>query len=149
MSVSTKVVDTLVLQIIRYAAQLVYFTGLTALIPLLPLFLHPTEVVNARAAFEFAIIMIFFSFALVLFVTRSKKKALLSLGLMTLFPGMLAVLFAYVGERRLVIFLSQFGKATPLVQNYINTYVPKTWFLAGIYIMLGCALVWLSEQLRK
>lgn len=148
MTLQKKVTHFVASRIIVYIGEVLYFAGLTALIPLLPLFLAPKEFLAARYAFVFALVFIFASFLGIYFFTKSKKTALRALGLTTLIPGLLAVVFAYIGERRMVIFLSKFGEITPLVEHWINTYVPKAWLLAGIYIILGVALVYWSEKAR-
>ncbi len=130
-------------------AKIFYFAGLTALIPLIPLLLSPSQLVEAKYAFGFAIGLIFVGFLLVYWFSHSNKLALRSLGLMTLIPGLLAVLFSYMGPRRQANLLRSFGEASPFLEEWIRTYVPKAWLLAGIYIIIGVILIWLSERVRK
>lgn len=148
MRVRKKVTHFVASRIVVYIGEVLYFSGLTALIPLLPLLFAPKELFVARYILGLALALIVASFLVIYFFTKSKKIALRALGLTTLIPGLLAVLFAYVGERRMVIFLSKFGEITPLVEHWINTYVPKAWLLAGIYIIVGVALVYWSEKAR-
>ena len=146
MTLKKKITRTIKAQILKLVAQIVYFTGLTALIPLVPLFLSPTEFIRAKYAVIAALIFIALSFILILWATHSKKQAFFTLGLMTLLPGLLAVLFAYVGERRMIIFVSKLGHVTPFVQHWVDAYIPKTWLLAGIYIIIGVVFVWISQD---
>ncbi len=133
-------------QIVKYIAQLFYFTGLTALIPLIPLLLSPHQLIQAKYAFGFALGFIIFGFLLVYWFSASKKIALRVLGMTTLFPGLLAVFFSFAGPRRMAVFLRMLGDASPYLEEWISTYIPKAWLLAGIYIIWGVFLIWLSEK---
>ncbi|HLF54727.1 MAG TPA: hypothetical protein VI612_03330 [Candidatus Nanoarchaeia archaeon] len=136
-------------QLVKYIAQLFYFTGLTALIPLLPLLLSPYQLIQAKYAFGFALGFIVLGFFLVYWFSASKKVALRVLGMTTLFPGLVAVIFSFTGPRRMAIFLRMLGDASPYLEEWIKTYIPKAWLLAGIYIIVGVALIWLSEQAKN
>lgn len=149
MQVKKKVAHFVAYQIVRYIAQFLYFAGLTALIPLLPLVFFPHELAAAKSLLLLSLVLIIGGFLIIYIFTKSKKHALRALGFTTLVPGLLAVIFAYIGERRMTIFLSDLGKMTPLVETYISTYVPKAWLLAGIYIIVGVALIWWGEQVRQ
>jgi len=149
MKVQKKVTHFVSLQLVSWIAGAIYFAGLTALIPIVPLVLSPIQFVNAQRAFAVALAFIVFSFALVYLVSRSKKIALRTLGMVTLVPGLIAVFFSYSGERRMTEMVRWFGEASPLFEKYIETHVPKAWLLAGIYIILGVLLIWLSEKSRK
>jgi len=149
MSIRKRVERAIKFEIARLIAQFSYFAGLTALIPLIPLLLSPQQLVEAKYAFGFAMGMIFLGFFLVFWFARSAKVAFNVLGLTTLVPGLLAVLFSYMGPRRMVNLLRSFGEASPFLEKWIETYVPKAWLLAGIYIILGVFLVWISEKLKK
>jgi hypothetical protein len=148
MQLRKRVAGLIIFEIIKIIAQVFYFAGLTALIPLVPLLLSPQQLIGARYAFGVAFGFIFVGFLVVYWFSASKKIAFRSLGLMTLIPGLLAVLFSYIGPRRMAIVLRWFGEASPLLETWIESYVPKAWLLAGIYIILGTALVWLSEKVK-
>jgi len=137
------------LQIIEYIARFFYFAGLTALIPLTPLLLFPQKLVEAKVAFGIALTLIFIGFFIVYIVSHSKKVALRSLGLMTLIPGLLAVFFIYSGPRRITKLLNMFGEASPFLEKWITTYMPKGWLLASVYIILGCYLIWISYRVKR
>jgi hypothetical protein len=144
-----KVVKVVKFQFIKFIAQIFYFAGLTALIPLLPLVMSPERLVQAKTAFGFALGAIFFGFLLVYWFSHSKKVALNTLGLMTLIPGMLAVFFNFSGPRRMAVFLEYFGNYSPYLERWLESYVPKAWLLAGIYITVGVILVYWSEKVKK
>ena len=149
MKLEKQVKELVVFQAISIIARLFYFFGLTALIPLLPLVLTPNQLVDARYAFGIALGSIILGFALVFYFSKTRKIALRVLGLFTLIPGLLAVIVSFAGPRRMGEFLSMFGKISPLLQKYIDSYVPKAWLIAGIYIILGVALIWFGEKARK
>lgn len=149
MRVKKRVERFVKVQIARYVGGLVYFAGLTALLPLLPLLLRPERVVAAKLAFFIALGLIFSGFLVVYLLTESRKAALRTLGFTTLVPGLIAVLFSYLGPRRTSIFLDRFGMLSPFVDEWVSEYVPTAWFLAGIYIILGVAFIWLSEKSRR
>ena len=142
-----KVVKHVKLQVVSYLAQVLYITGLTSLIPIVPLVFTNLSYINY--AFAFALLLIVLSFMVVFLVTKSKKDAFYTLGFMTLFPGLLAVFFAYTGARRMALFIGYFKELSPFVQDWINHYVPNTWLLSGIYILIGVGLIWISQSLRK
>lgn len=144
-----KVKEFVGFQIITWIAKLFYFAGLTALIPLMPLVLSPEKFVQARYAFGLALGSIVVGYVLIFLFSRSRKIALHSMGFFTLIPGLLAVFFAYLGPRRMGEFLSSFGKVSPLLQEWIDAYVPKAWLLAGIYIIVGVIFIWIGEKAKK
>lgn len=132
--------------IVRLIARVIYFAGLTALIPLIPLvFSHGIP----RVAFWTAVGFVAAGFLLVYWFSGSRKLAWRTLGVMTLVPGLIAVVMLFLGPRRAALVYNKLGLVSPLVQQYIEAYVPHVWFLAGIYIILGVVMVWLSDVARK
>ncbi len=148
MKAHKKVARFVGIQIVKWVAELFYLAGLTALIPLLPLVLSPLKFIQAKQAFVIALALIIVSFILVYAASQSKKVALRALGLFTLIPGLLAVFFSYAGQRRMAEMMGWFGQESPLFENYIETHVPKAWLLAGLYIIVGVALIWISEKVN-
>jgi hypothetical protein len=149
MKLGKKVKYFVLFEAVRSIARIFYIAGLTALIPLVPLLLSPHELFGAKYAFGIALGLIFLGFLIVYWFTDSKKVALSALGWMTLVPGMLAVIFSFMGTRRMANFLAGFGKASPLLEGWVETYVPKAWLLAGVYIIIGVGLIYWSEKVRK
>lgn len=147
--VQKRVVKFVEYRAVVFIARLLYIAGLTALIPLLPLVFVPDRLIEAKLALGFSIGLITVSFFTIFWFTHSKKESLRALGLMTLVPGGLALLFAYGGERALVNIIANLGPITPLVEDWLRNYVPKSWLLAGVYIMLGSALMYVGERVRK
>ena len=149
MRIATRVERVVKFEAAKLIAQFFYFTGLTLLIPLVPLLLSPHELVNAKYAFGLAVFLIVFGFFVVYLFSHSRRTALRVLGMTTLIPGLLAVFFSYAGARRQALFLSWFGEVTPLLERWLETHMPTTWLLAGVYIILGVILIWLSEKGRR
>jgi hypothetical protein len=149
MKVQKRIAEFVGFQVVKVFAQVFYFAGLTALIPLVPLLFSPDQLVGAKYAFGFALGFIFVSFVLVYWFSESKRIAFASLGYMTLVPGLLAVVFSFMGPRRMAEFLRRFGEASPYLENWIESYVPNAWLLAGIYIIVGVGFIWISQKVRK
>jgi len=145
--IKRKVWEFAVYEVITTIAKLVYFAGLALLIPLIPLVFSPFDLIGAKNTLGISIILIAVSFAIIYIFTKSKKVALRALGFMTLVPGFLAVIFSFLGPMRKAELLGHFSKA-PFVKEWVQEYVPNAWILAGLYIILGCALWYWSENIR-
>jgi len=143
-----KVAKHIQYQAIKFLAKLLYITGLTFLIPLVPIVFSESGLASARYVFAIALALVIASFFAIYVFTRSKRVAFAELGYITLIPGLLAVIFAYIGPRRIALLVSFFRELSPLIQEWINNSIPKSWFLSGIYIILGVFLIWLSEQVN-
>jgi len=132
-------------QVVKFISGFVYMTGLTALIPLLPLVFYPEKLIGAKIALFTAVVMIFLGFLAVYWFSGSKRTALRSLGYMTLLPGFLGVLLLY-SPRHMARLLHMFGVVSVFIEEYVQFYVPKAWLLAGVYMILGVVLIWLSYR---
>lgn len=146
MSIQKQVITYAKFEVIKWIARLFYVAGLTSLIPLAPLLLFPEHLATVKVLLVFSAAFVCMGFLLLLWYTSSLRKTLFNLGIMTLIPGLLAVLFAALGEKKLILFIASFGKLGPIIEAYVQTYVPKGWFLAGIYILLGTILAYLGEK---
>ncbi len=149
MKLQKRVSEFVGFQVVSMIARAIYITGLTALIPLMPMVLSPQQAIVAKYAFGAALGLILAGFLLVFWFTESKRVALKALGFMTLIPGLLAVIFSFMGPRRMAGFLSSFGEASPYLEKWAESYVPNAWLLAGIYIIVGVLFIWISEKVRK
>ena len=149
MKVQKRLAEFVGMQVVAMIARAFYIAGLTALIPLIPMVLSPQEAIGARYAFGTALGLIVFGFLIVFWFTESKKSALNALGFMTLFPGLLAVVFSFMGPRRMAGLLSSFGQASPFLEKWAESYVPNAWLLAGVYIIIGVGFIWVSEKVRR
>jgi len=146
---SKKVQDFVAFQIVQFIARIVYVAALALVIPLIPLVFSPLELVNARKILGIALFLVFVSFLIVFAFTNSKRKSLEALAYMTLIPGVLAIIFTLAGERRLLEFFATFGNASPVIQEYLASYVPTGWVIAGIYIILGGIFLFVSKKVRN
>ncbi len=149
MKLKKKVERAVKFQVAKLLGQSFYFAGLTALIPLVPLLLSPDRLARVKVVFGVALALILAGFLFVYWFSGSKRIAFKALGFTTLVPGLLAVLFSYLGPRRMAKLLRSFGEASPFLESWIETYVPKAWLLAGIYIILGVWFVWISYKVKN
>lgn len=133
-------------QAVKFIAQVFYLAGLTLLLPMFPILLAPELFKEVRLIFFAAIILIVSSFLIIIWFTHSKKRAFKILGMITLIPGLAAIIFAAFGTDWLLYYAKEFS---PFVQHWISHYVPKSWFIAGTHIILGTILVWFGEQFRR
>lgn len=141
-----KVVKFVWLEFVSFIARLIYMAGLTLLIPLLPLVISPFDLFGARNTLFIAFGCIILSFAIVYYFSKSKKIALRQLGFATLAPGILAVVFSFLGPRRMALLYGSLH--SDLLTLFLQEYVPKAWLLAGIYIIVGVGLISLAEKVR-
>ncbi len=149
MKVQKRIAEFVGLQVVAMIARVFYIAGLTALIPLTPMLLSPEQLIAAKYAFGFALGFIFLGFLFVYWFSESKKSAFSALGYMTLIPGLLAVIFSFMGPRRMANFLRLLGEASPFLEKWVESYVPKAWLLAGVYIIVGVFFIWVSEKVRR
>ena len=149
MKLQKRVSEFVGFQVVAMIARAFYIAGLTVLIPLLPMVLSPQQVIGAKYAFGTALGFIALGFLIVFWFSESKRSALKALGFMTLVPGLLAVVFSFMGPRRMAGFLSSFGEASPYLENWAESYIPNAWLLAGIYIVVGVLFIWISEKVRR
>lgn len=149
MKVQKRIAEFVGMQVVVTIARVFYIAGLTALIPLMPMLLSPEQLIAAKYAFGFALGFISVSFVFVYWFSESKKVAFSSLGYMTLIPGLLAVIFSFMGPRRMANFLRMFGEVSPYLEKWVESYVPKAWLLAGVYIIVGVFFIWVSEKVRR
>ena len=144
MALKRSIIELVGLQVVKIIAGTVYIAGLTSLIPLLPLVFSPQELVKAEYSLAAAFGFIFAGFLLVYWFSGSHRIALRALGLYTLVPGILAVLFLFSPHHMAKLF-RLFGEL-PNLEQYLQSYLPNAWFLAGVYIIVGSFLVWLSVK---
>jgi len=129
--------------VIRSIASLFYFTGLAALIPLVPALFAGGEVGGAVAI---ATSLIVISFCTLYFFSGSRRVAWKTLGVTTMVPGLIAVVFLFIGKGRVQQIYEMLGILSPIIRTYVAEFVPKVWLLAGIYIMLGVLFYLASER---
>ncbi|VVB81334.1 Uncharacterised protein [uncultured archaeon] len=144
MALKRSIAELVGLQVVKIIAGTFYMAGLTALIPLFPLVFSPQELSNARYALFTAFGFILAGFLIVYWFSGSHKIALRALGFFTLIPGTLAVFFLFSPYHMARLF-RLFGEL-PYLEQYIHSYLPNAWLMAGIYITVGVFLVWLSAR---
>lgn len=147
--VKREIVQFVEYRALLWVAKIFYVAGLAALIPLVSLILAPERLWDVKVAVIIAFGFIFLSFMIVFWFTRSKRESFEALGLMTLIPGLLAVVFAFAGERSFLGAIAKLGPASPILREWLDAYVPRSWFLAGVYILLGVGLLYVSQEVKR
>ncbi len=138
-------------QVVAGIAKFFYFAGLTALIPLVPLLFSPQELVEAKFAFGIALGSILLGFICIYLFSGKRYIAYRTLGLFTLIPGLLAIIFGFLGPRRVAELYRtiEVPFVDPLIEKWLQQSVPNAWLLAGIYIIVGVGFIWLSLKVKK
>ncbi len=84
-----------------------------------------------------------------LYIRESLAKTFKSLAYYSLVPGLLSLLTTIFGKDFLINFLTKYTKALePVVTVYINTKIPKLWFLTIAYLLLGVILYFIARKLK-
>jgi hypothetical protein len=132
--------------VFRFAAQLAYIAGLTALIPLV---IFPTT--KAPTYFSAASGLIIFA-VLVIFIQKgSLALTIRTLGRITTIPGILAVLFLMFGRETSVNFALSLAPSltAPIVKAYIENSIPSVWLLALGFLIIGIVLWMLGSRMVR
>lgn len=135
--------------IIRYIAHALYFAGLSALIPLFAMHIvpsgifEPSKVVNQLTLVSLAFVLA--SIILIYYCSRSFGRTLFNLGIITLIPGLIALIFSVFGQDVFFDFFEKhvfsFDKIRPVLGLFIEEYLPKVRFVTISYIILGSVLL--------
>jgi len=135
-------------------AHIGYFSGLTMLVPILgqawEKSLKPWLVSPYGFVIAFALIIV--SVIILSFAAGSISKLTKSMGWMMLIPGILALVFASVGQVQAYDWASNhitgFTTAQPVVDWLVEHSVPKVAYLGGIYILVGVCLIWVGRRIE-
>lgn len=132
--------------LIRYAVALLYELALASLLPLLGLMFTPEFQLDSSfaQALALAIFFIISGFLILLLYKKRIDKALISLGMMTLFPGVLALLISFYQKDAFIRWAGSFygfEKVQPLVESYLQSALPKVNIVVLIYILVGTFLI--------
>lgn len=136
--------------ILRPILAFLYILGLSFIIPFLLVTKLPEEIAvkyNSILFLILSIILLLISVIGTLFIKENLSKTLKSLAYYSLIPGILSLLTTLFGKDFLTnIFTSK--TLEPIITTYINSRVPKLWFLTIAYILLGIILYFLGEKLK-
>ena len=154
-NLSKKVMDIASGLIVRSIVSIIYELALASLIPLTIVLFTPGFVLDWNFAGSVLAVLGLISVCFIILVWNKGKvhKAWTSLGLMTLLPGALALLFIYISPETLFNIISQhfssFITIEPILTEYINHSLPKVTILMYAYVLIGCILVWFGLHLKK
>ena len=136
--------------LIGYLVSIAYIAALTFLLPLL---LIPSTLFSQVPTIVYICVGVIILCALLLLWLKGDfGSALISLGLGTLIPGILGILFAVFGEEKFLGYLGQFvsiSEVEPLI-GYVTANVPKLWIITAGYVLVGFLLYnWGSKITRR
>jgi ribose/xylose/arabinose/galactoside ABC-type transport system permease subunit len=131
---------------VRYIVAILYEVALASLLPLFGLLLTPGFQLDSNfiQAIGIAFAFVIGGFLVLLLYKKRIDSALVSLGLMTLFPGVLALVLSYYhGEALLRWVGSIYGVKLlePVLASYLQSALPKVYILVLVYILVGAFLV--------
>lgn len=144
--------------IVRALAGLFYVAGLTVVIPLALFLISPPPDIVAMAYltayFTAAVVVVLVSVIIIFWWKKSFGKTLKTLGVMTLIPGIIALLFTMYGKEVVLNWFSSrvpnFIHVEPILMRYVDIAVPKLGWLTFVYIVLGVGLfVWGMRHQEK
>ncbi|MBW3019334.1 hypothetical protein KY329_04075, partial [Candidatus Woesearchaeota archaeon] len=142
-SIRKKVGRAVELGIVSTVAKVVYITGLTVLIPFLPLIFAPEDFFMKALKTGSLITGVLFVAAgvsVVLATYKSKRSALITLGLFTFIPAVLAAAYAYWGSG-IEKAISLTGPMEGYLTHWIDFYMPTAISVATVYFLIGLALL--------
>ncbi len=139
---------------VRSVVSIVYEFALAALVPLSTLLLTPGFEISlsyVKAAGGALGIMLACFIVLLVFKKRL-HSALISLGIMTLVPGILAIIVSATNPATLFNLAAErfvgFERVGPLLQNYLEHAVPQVTLVGLLYALIGVLLVASGVHLR-
>ncbi len=136
--------------------KIIYITGLSILIPMVFAFAFGGEGpwYSSPITYLFAsIFFILFAFIGLLKRKKHKGKVLMSLGRMSLIPGVIA-LFVFIFGRGIFYnlfagIIPGFGKVEPLFEIFIDYSIPKMGILVVGYVIIGALLYYIGTNIKK
>jgi hypothetical protein len=132
-------------------AKLFYVAGLTLIIPFLPLILSPEDIFLKTikiGSLATGAILVAGSVSVIFTMYSRTKNALISLGLFTFIPAIIATLYALMGQR-MENMIKLAGPISPMIMRYIEVNVPTAFTVATVYFLLGLALLTSSLFWRR
>ena len=142
--------------IIGWIAALLYITGLAFLIPLIMLLLIPPDMFilppNLITLTLIAAGLVLVSAVILALQKKSLGDAFVSLAAMNFLVGVIAVLFAWFGQAKILSFLGFFGTLKPAAEGYVEYwayFVPNVWLSIAGYFVLGIILWIIGNRIRR
>lgn len=135
-------------QILLFFFRMSYILGLTTIIPFV-FFGY-----NIRSAFQFFIFgfsIFLIGFSCIGIIRIKKEKGLISIGLITLIPACISLVFSIGGRELFFLFAEKyiigFSRLEPLVINYLNKTIPKVYAITFIYFFIGLFFIFIKKKL--
>ncbi len=144
--------------LVNIVAHFLYVLGLSVLIPIIFLLFFPEHLweyaVYTKPLLYASIGLVIGSAILLYFYKGSIGRTFFSLGLMTLIPGALALLFSIYNQEIIFTvvkgYVAQFELIEPFLTTYLEHSLPRVWALTISYLVIGIILLWAGISfLRK
>lgn len=136
--------------ILRPILAFLYIIGLSFIIPFFISTSLPEEIAAKYNSVFFligSIILILISIIGTFYIKENLSKTLKSLAYYSLVPGILSILTTVFGKDFLNNILTS-ETLQPIITAYLETRVPKLWFLTIAYILLGIILYFMGEKIK-
>lgn len=140
--------------VLHTGAHLGYFSGISLLLPIIgqsweqhvkPWLVSPNGFLIAGA-------LILVSVVILAFVAGSMSKLTRSVGWMMLIPGVIALVFAGIGQQQVYGWaentITGFAVVEPVMGWFVEHAVPKAAYLGGMYILAGVILIWIGNKIE-
>lgn len=128
---------------LHVASHLGYFGGLAALVPVLTgaLKLDRAPWSVFPPTFWLAVGAVLVSIVLIFVLKKGLGEGLIALGMMTIIPGVLSLLFSIVSQEQVFSALNSkitgFSVVAPVFEFFVEHSVPKMAYIAILYIVGG------------
>jgi len=140
---------------VRLFVAFVLEFSLASLIPLVIILFTPGFLLSwaFTSTVALTIALIFGCLLMLIWQFGRFDKACKILGLMTMFPGVLALIFTYYSPETLFVSLKQvsmgFGIIEPFFEEWMAIALPKAQLLMITYILFGSIFLWLGYHYQK
>jgi len=141
--------------VLHSVAHFGYFGGLAALIPILTgaLKLNQAPWSVFPPTFWIALGAVLISIIAIFILKKGFGNALMTIGITTMIPGFLALLFSVVSQEQVFNGLSSkitgFSVVAPVFSFFVEHSVPKMMFIAVAYIVIGYVVFKMGVKLKE
>ncbi|MEM4247151.1 MAG: hypothetical protein QXR48_01280 [Candidatus Woesearchaeota archaeon] len=140
---------------VGWISRLIYVSSLASLIPFGAMIFTsaPAEIPVGFGYFPLTALGLLGVSALILFCYhRNLARTFASLGLMTLIPGIGALVLMLVNKDVVFAifarFVFGFGKIEPYLNSYIESAIPNTWLFIIAYVLLGFLFLYVAVKIK-
>lgn len=141
--------------ILHSVAHFGYFGGLAALAPILTgaLKLNQAPWTIFPPTFWLAVGAVLISLIAIFILKKGFGNAMMTIGITTMIPGFLALLFSVVSQEQVFNGLSSkitgFSVVAPVFSFFIEHSVPKMFYIAIAYILIGYVVFKMGVKLKE